>query len=1104
MIMKQHSHLLALLVLVSSDMKNTIASVKSVVAVLAVSVACANLNPAHAQDGNLLASGNFEGMKPWQANDHLQQHGQTTLMPDQQGVRIHNPAIDLDASLYQDIATRDQATFAWSARIKGGGMMRASLAFVSMDAHGETLAIETPTKVQGTSWKTFQGTVHVPPATKTLRVVLAVLDGSCTFANLELRKSSERGKTAWQGRSGSKRTPSAPDETPTESPQTGFSVNVLPVERPFWELFAEDLDGDGGPEIIGCDVDGIVTVGHEGEAPFLRLDAGALVYQFAAADLDGDGVKEILFSSVDPKLPLRAINLRGETVCVFKDSLGPERVAAGDLDGDGRPEVAVSVENQRAGSGIAGGLVVYERTGRKRWTKERTLRNFAFGDWVPGGGQDLVVGGPGTEFTVYGPAGGELKRFVVKGSLLEQFEVADIDGDGSPEIVALYQGGAGYGLVCHNGTSELWDTPVAVSLRSSGTGASALIACADFDGKLAGKETVVVGLHVVTVVNATGVVIYQSRVGRDRATWEMWAPDGINSPDIACWPGPVPQLFLSSSRFRHPACYRLEYGKADEFKVFKVPDQEKHLEEIHAAVKARAALPTRSSERIKVFMALGEFARVPEATLREYAAALKKLETPSLEYLVMYEASDLLGHERGQKMTTDQIVERARLFEEAGIPFGYFATHGGQVWITREAIRRSKEAAPRMFRFLYIAENLETLYSPLYKDVLKWTDEALDFCAAHGMKMIFKEKHDVWGLLPSDPEVFNVLFSPEHRETTVPIWSTNQPYQPEIQLGGMLGLKAAGLCREFGMSTQYWNWHEWGRYPRGIRDVSLTYVCPADIILRLELMGVALGGTWVHVEGGQTYLESDPREGVVPLANRHRELVYEMVRKNLFVPGALPVNVNRATVARSFHPGLEAGKEQGRKVAYPYYERNTEALRRGFIPARYMFEPYSEEAFPRLAYLEDWNVRSCFPQTPYGWIPVLPPMAEIPAGAFAIHTDGERVRMSGEWLDAVTAAPEVARMLKEGAAAIPLQAPGACLVLQRDAEGVCTVLLLDPGYLAPQGIDTTLTASNRPIRYVTDLITGAPLAVTENGCRVAIEPGAFRLLQIEFGQQPDR
>lgn len=1072
---------------------------KSVITTLAFSIACASLSLAEAQECNLLASGNFERLEPWKANDHLQKNGRTTLVPKEQGVLIHNPAIDLDASLHQDIATGGEAAFAWSARIKGGGMMRASLGFVSLDARGETLAIETPTKVNN-KWGSFSGTLRVPPGTATLRTVLSVLDGDCTFARLELRKSNETAKAAWKARSGSRGAASAAKAAPEDPPQEGFSVRVLPVERPFWELFCDDLDGDGKPEIVACDVDGVVTLRREGSPALASHDAGALVYQFASADLDGDGTKEILMSSLDPKLPLRAINLRGEAVCTFGDTRGPERVSAGDLDGDGRPEIAVSVENQRAGSGIAAGVAVYDRAGRKLWVKERTLRHFAFGDWVRGGGQELVVGGPDTQFTLYGRAGDELKRFSAKGALLEQFDVADIDGDGAPDVVALYQGGAGYGLVCHNGTKELWDTPVTVSLRSSGTGASAHIACGDFDAKRAGKETVVVGLHVVTVVNATGVVGYQSRDGRDGAYWEMWAPDGINSPDIACWAGPVPQLFLSSSRFRHPAYYRLECVKADEFKAFKVPDQEKHLEEMHAAVKARAALPARSSERIKVFMAQGEFARVPEATLREYAAALKKLETPALEYLVMYEASDLLGHERGQKMTTDQIVERARLFEKTGIPFGYFATHGGQVWITREAIRRSKEAAPRMFRFLFIAENLETLYSPLYKDVLKWTDEALDFCAAHGMKMIFKEKHDVWGLLPSDPEVFNVLFGPKHRETMVPIWASNQPYQPEIQLGGMLGLKAAGLCREFGMSTQYWNWHEWGRYPRGIRDVSPTYVCPADIILRLELMGVALGGTWVHIEGGQTYLQSDPREGVVPLANRHRELVFEMVRKNLLIPGAQPANVNRATVVRSFHPALEEGKARGRKVAYPYYERNTEALRRGFIPARYMFEPYAEEAFPPLAYAEDWNVRTCFPQTPHGWVPVLPPAAALPAGAIAIHTDGERVRLTGEWQAAVAAAPAVARVLKEGAATIPLQAPGACLMLQREPEGACTALLLDPGYLAPRGVDTAVTSAKAPIRGVTDLVSGAPVNFSGHECSVQIQPGAFRILRFDLDQ----
>lgn len=298
------------------------------------------------------------------------------------------------------------------------------------------------------------------------------------------------------------------------------------------------------------------------------------------------------------------------------------------------------------------------------------------------------------------------------------------------------------------------------------------------------------------------------------------------------------------------------------------------------------------------------------------------------------------------------------------------------------------------------------------------------------------------------------------------------------------------------MSTQYWNWHEWGRYPRGIRDVSPTYVCPSDIILRLELMGVALGGTWVHVEGGQTYLQADPRKGVVPLASRHRELVFELLRKNLLAPGVTPANVNRASVVRAFHPGLEAGKARGRKVAYPYYERNSEDLRRGFIPARFLFETYGEDAFPRLAYGEDWNVRSCFPRTPNGWVPVLPPQAALSPGVVAIGTDGERVRLGAEWRDSAAAAPDVARILWEGAAAIPLRAPGVCLILQAAAGGEYTALLIDPGYLAPTGVETLLEGSSRPLRRVTDLVSGDVIPLRDGACPVAVAPGVFRLLRV--------
>ena len=140
-------------------------------------------------------------------------------------------------------------------------------------------------------------------------------------------------------------------------------------------------------------------------------------------------------------------------------------------------------------------------------------------------------------------------------------------------------------------------------------------------------------------------------------------------------------------------------------------------------------------------------------------------------------------------MTTGEIVERARLFERLKLPFGYFAVHGCQAWISDEAIQRSIEAAPTMFRYLYVAEDTESSTERVTGCLSSGASGCSSRCTRHGMKLLFKEKHDAWGLIPCDPEIAARLFKPQYRDTLVPLYSTNQVYQPEVQWGGMLGLK---------------------------------------------------------------------------------------------------------------------------------------------------------------------------------------------------------------------------------------------------------------------------------------------------------------------------
>ncbi|MBM4094522.1 MAG: hypothetical protein FJ276_34725, partial [Planctomycetes bacterium] len=96
----------------------------------------------------MIRDGDFASLAAWTRNEHLARAGEVSPAPAEKAVTITNPAIDLDGSLYQDIATDGHPWFAWSVRTRGAGRMRASLGLVALDAAERVLAIETPTKIQ--------------------------------------------------------------------------------------------------------------------------------------------------------------------------------------------------------------------------------------------------------------------------------------------------------------------------------------------------------------------------------------------------------------------------------------------------------------------------------------------------------------------------------------------------------------------------------------------------------------------------------------------------------------------------------------------------------------------------------------------------------------------------------------------------------------------------------------------------------------------------------------------------------------------------------------------------------------------------------------------
>jgi outer membrane protein assembly factor BamB len=212
-----------------------------------------------------------------------------------------------------------------------------------------------------------------------------------------------------------------------------------------------DVDGDGKKEIIATSFDGrIYVLNNKGKVKWeKKLGSSAVFNSPVVVDLNGDGKKEIIASSVAGEV--RVFNSDGEEKWhrMANSQLSSSPIIA-DLDGEQKGNKEVILRNN------IGEIEVYTDKGlNKRGFPVAVGGNVDFWPYEPAaadidgdGKKEIIIPNPSTSrgaqdqtIAIINKEGKIVKRIRVGMNIADKVKIADINGDGNPDMVFATEDG---------------------------------------------------------------------------------------------------------------------------------------------------------------------------------------------------------------------------------------------------------------------------------------------------------------------------------------------------------------------------------------------------------------------------------------------------------------------------------------------------------------------------------------------------------------------------------------------------------------------------------------------------------------------------------------
>ena len=831
-------------------------------------------------------------------------------------------------------------------------------------------------------------------------------------------------------------------------------------------------------------------------------NVGGLPFRIVVTDIDGRVCDEIVAAVLDERGSIRAFDGQLNPLWQYDDDQTFLSLDVGDLNHDGQQEVV---------AGTLSGLVYgFDHQGNLLWRKalsrEASVGALAVGDVDGAPGDEIVAGTRDGQLFVLDGTGSISNRFApepVQGAgkrhhkfvWVLEIRIDDIDGDGQNEIAV---GSRPSGMVTVlNGRGQILWQRVFDGVVNSWSNSQITI------GNLTGdsKKEIVCLLHGIVLKgpkNTTPVMVL-SHSGEVIA--QYLPPVGYTGISILPREKTHDSIVVGSSA-RFPGCQILTLNALSSVQSDASENRtDRAIDQMAARVARVPRRPEKADNRSRPIHMLHHVAYADGIDeIERLYRFLRSRESDNLVFEMMVDglrekADKRKGHKLPKRFKNNKafvendILSFSADMEKRQIPFYVRLAKNNHFHLSLETVENILITSPRFCKGFVVNECSYT--RKRFDKFIDSLGQVLEILRRQGRrKLILNQHFDFWFKIPSDPVVARKIFRPEFKEVLVPMYKTNRPHAPELNMAMIVGLWKSGIVDDWGYCAQDDLW----------KFESLFMNPPADVILRMEVMAASLGATYYRIEGNRQFLNRVGGNYVVEEASRrHRDFFHALVRHGVIRPPVTreqlvtsPVLfLKRFDSGEMPRPGETHGAYwlrvfQGRQILS--YDFALKTIRNTYLPGLWTgMKRYYDGVFPG---------------TPYGFVCFAPDWIGTAGKGWASQvfvTDGTVVAHE---TGSVIPAPQINNVVLESLRSQGKELPFTTddhifLGINKHEKGSYSVCLMDTGQFDVHDIHATLRINlDNPEFRVMDAIDGRILERKDDTVSVTIPAGLFRLLTV--------